>query len=425
MSALERALQRAPDDLPTLVWLGRTYLDQGEAARAEPLFARADAVAPRTVAVLAGRGQAALAQRDYARAAALLEDALAVAPGVASLHSPLAQAYRGLGRTADAEAHLARWRNTEVPLPDPKRQALDLLLESGLSYELRGSRALEQRDFAEAERFFRKGIALTPVTTQLGRSLRHKLGTALILRGDSVAAIEQFEAVARAAPANETDEPAAKAHYSLGVIGASSGQTNQAIEHFRASVTHNPSYVEAFVALGETLRDAGRYRDSLEAYAEAVRLNPRAAEARLAYALSLVQLRRFREARDWLADSVRSQPDRPELAIALARLYAAAPDATVRDGRQAFALTQQLLQTQQKTTALGETMAMTAAELGNFSEAVAIQRDIIAAASRAGLDADARRMQANLALYEKGQPCRMPWSHQEAPAAWASSDSPR
>jgi tetratricopeptide (TPR) repeat protein len=414
IDALKRALQLEPADVPTLVWLGRTYLDRGDPAEAEPLFARAAAVAPREVAVLAGRGQAALARHDYAGAAAQLEEALSLNPGVASLNAPLAQAYRGLGETQKAEAQLARWRNTEVPLPDPKRQALDLLLESGLSYELRGSRALETRDFAEAERLFRKGTGLAPATTQLGRSLRHKLGTALILRGDSTGAIEQFEAVTKAAPAGATDEPAAKAHYSLGLIMASGGRTTEAIDHFKSAVAHNASYVEAYVALGETLRGGGRYREALAAYGEAVRLNPRAAEARLAYAVSLAQLRRYAEARDWLVASVRAQPDRPELAQALARLYAAAPDDRVRDGRQAFTITQDLLKTQPKTTPLGETMAMTAAELGNFAEAVAIQRDIIDAAARAGLDADVTRMTVNLRLYERRQPCRTPWDERGA-----------
>ncbi len=402
-------MQRAPNDVPTLVWLGRTFLDQGEAERAEPLFAQADGVAPGSVAVLAGRGQTALARRDYAAAVRFLEEALAIAPNVSSLNSPLAQAYRGLGETQKAEAALASWRNTEVPLPDPKRQALDLLLESGLSYELRGSRELEERNFAEAERLFRQGVALTPATSQLGRSLRHKLGTALILRGDRSAAIEQFEAVTRAAPPGATDEPAAKAHYSLGLIMASSAGTADAIAHFKAAVQQNPSYVEAFVALGETLRLTDRPREALAPYTEAVRLNPRATEARLAYALALGRLRRYRDARDWLVDSVRAQPDRPELQLALARLYAAAPDAAVRNGQQAFAITEGLLKTQPKTTPLGETMAMTAAELGNFAEAVAIQRDIITAAAAAGLDADVHRMTADLRRYERRQPCRNPW----------------
>jgi tetratricopeptide (TPR) repeat protein len=230
--------------------------------------------------------------------------------------------------------------------------------------------------------------------------------------------------VTAAAPAGTDDEPAAKAYYSLGVLAASDGRTADAIHHFTAAVHENPAYVEAFFALGETLRQAGRYDASLTPYAEAVRLDPRAADARLAYALSLGHLQRYREARDWLVESTRTQPDRPELAQALARLYAAAPDARVRNGQKAFAITQQLLATQPKTTPLGEVMAMTAAELGNFDEAIAIQRDILEAARRAGLDGDIGRMSANLQRYERGQPCRTPWPDDAGSLAAVFSAAP-
>ena len=412
-AALNRVLARRPDDVPALVWLGRTYLDQGDAAQAAPLFEHARMLAPKNVAVLAGLGQVALARRDYRQAVALLEDALTINPGAASLHSPLAQAYRGVGDTQKAEAHLALWKNTEVPLDDPLRQQLDVILESGLSYELRGVRAMEQRNYAEAEGLFRKGISLAPPHTQLGRSLRHKLGTVLYLKGDAGAAREQFEAVSGDVGGDERDEMAAKADYSLGVMSGSSGRHADAVAHLRAAVTHDPTYVEAFVALGDELRHAGENAAALQPYADAVRIDSRRADARLGYAFALAGLRRYAAARDWLLESTRAQPDRPELAIALARLYAAAPDDHVRNGTEAFTITQNLLTTQPRTTTLGETMAMTLAELGNFKEAVDIQRDIMDAAQRAGRDADARRMAANLQLYEHARPCRTPWTEDE------------
>ncbi len=135
---------------------------KGQADRAEPLFERARQLAPQVPAVLVGLGQAALARRDFARAASTLEEALKIDPSLQSVHSPLAMAYRGLGDTAKAEEHLKLWKNTEVLVPDPFRQELDLALESGLSYELRGVRALEQRDFKAAANFFKKGVDITP-----------------------------------------------------------------------------------------------------------------------------------------------------------------------------------------------------------------------------------------------------------------------
>jgi tetratricopeptide (TPR) repeat protein len=408
VALFNRVLELRPNDLSTLVWLGRAHQDQGELDVAEKYFLQAQSAAPKTVAVLAGLGQIALARKDFARAATLLEEALSINPGAASLHSQLAAAYRGLGRSDEAEVQLKLWRNTDVQFPDPLREELELALESGLSYELRGVRVMTDGDYKSAIEFFRRGVELTEGNSQLGRSLRHKLGTALYLSGNTAEAIKHFEEVIRLEPASGQDEPSAKAHYSLGVVMASTGRSNEAIAHFTKAVAFSPNYLEAHLALGDALRGAGRVEASLEHYAEAVRSNPRAAEARFGYAMALVRLRRYADARDWLVESARVQPDRPELAHALARLFAAAPDDRVRDGRRALTIVEELFKSF-KNTDVGETMAMTMAEIGEFEQATGIQRGVLEAAKRAGDTQGVRRMTANLRLYEQRRPCRTPW----------------
>jgi tetratricopeptide (TPR) repeat protein len=409
MAAFARVLDLRPNDVPALIWLGRMHLDQGDGVKAEALFERAHALAPRQVAVRAGLGQTALARRDFSRAVSLLQDALALDPSAASIHSPLALAYRGLGDAARAESHLQQWRNTEVLVSDPLRQELDLALDSGLSFELRGVRALEARDFRAAAAFFRRGAALAAATTALGRSLRHKLGTALYLSGDSAGAVEQFEEVVRFAPASGLDETAAKAHYSLGVVMASRGRDRKAIDHLSAAVRYSPSYVEALQALGDALRRSRRDRDAIAHYAAILRADPRAANARFGYAIALVRLQRYREARDVLAEAMRLHPERDDFTHVTARLFAAAPDRGVRDGPMAMALVDRLL-SGQKTVTLGETTAMALAENGRFDAAAGVQRQVMKAAQEAGLAIDLERMNANLRLYERGAACRMPWA---------------
>ena len=409
IEAFNRALALTPNDVPTLVWLGRMYLEQGETDRAERLFSTAAAVPPRSLAPVAGLGQVALARRDYARAAQLLEEALTIDPRATSLHSPLALAYRGLGDNARAEAHTKQWRNTELPMVDPLMETLTVSLDSGLSYELQGVQALNARDFGRAAELFRKGVELTPATTSLGRSLRHKLGTALALHGDVDAAVRQFEDVVEAAPPAALDEPAAKAFYSLGVIAAGEARFDDAIRSLTSSVEYNPNYVEARMALGDALRSTGRVEAALPHYAEAVRLSPRAAEARFGYAMGLVRLGRWVEARDALTDAVRVHPDRPELAHALARVLAAAPDARARDGARALSIARELFSVHKRLD-VGETMAMALAEAGQFGEAASLQRESIDLARGAGATPrDLQRLTANLRLYENRQPCRTPW----------------
>jgi tetratricopeptide (TPR) repeat protein len=406
IASFRRALELRPDESAALVWLGRMLLDRGEPGQAEPLFARAQAIGP-NLAAQVGLGQAALARKDYARAAQALEAALAFDPGAASVYSPLAIAYRGLGQTEKAESLASQWRNTDVPVVDPLRNELDMAVESGLAYELRGVRALDSRDFASAADLFRKGLALAPEGTTLSRSLRHKLGTALALAGQTQEAMHQFEETIRRAPRNTFDEPGAKACYSLGLLLASTGQPMAAVERLNAAIQFNPNYFEARLALGDLLSGAGRPQAALPHYADALRINPRAAEARYNYAVALVQLRRYVEARAWLEEGVRAQPDRPELANGLARLLAAAPDPKVRDGQRALAIAEQLAASI-RSTDVGETLAMALAETGSFTEAAAVQRDVMAAASSADPAARAR-LQANLRLYESGRPSRTPY----------------
>jgi tetratricopeptide (TPR) repeat protein len=410
--SFEHVLELQPNDVATLVWLGRLYLDEGRPRDAQPLFAKALTLSPRLVAALAGLGRAALAEQDYATAARTLEEALAVDPEADSLHSPLVTAYRGLGQPEKAAPHLRQWQNREIFVPDPLRQDLDLILQSGLSYELRGVRALESRDWAAAADFFRKGIALTKPSSPLLRSLHHKLGTALYLSGDVEGARQQFEQVARLGPADGLDEATAKAHYSLGVLASSAGHADEAIDHFSAAVKYQPDYVEAHIALADLDQRTGRVGQSLPHYDAALRINPRATEARWGDAIALTTLGRYAAARDALVEATKVQPEHPEFALALARLLAAAPDARVRDGQHALAIAQELFK-DHKSTEVGETMAMALAELGDFQHAAAIQRGVLAAASKAHLPGDVRRMEANLRLYERHQPCRTPWKPDE------------
>jgi len=398
----ERTLQLKPADVATLVWLGEVYLEQGRPEAAEPLLTKALSLQPRSVAALFGLGRAALARRDYVRAVEHLEAAMALDQRAAAIHYPLAMAYRGLGELGKAEAHLRQRRDVEIGPPDPLMQELGGLLHSAMVYEFRGIEALEHGDWAGAAAHFRKGLELEPERP----TLRHRLGTALFMTGDARGAREQFEEGLRLSP------EFARAHYSLGVLMESDGRQQEAIERLSAAVRYEPSYVEARLLLADVLRRSGRPEESLPHYEQVLKIDPRVAEARFGYAMALVQLKRYQGAGERLTEGMNVHPDQPGFAHALARLLAAAPDDRVRDGRRAMALMQELLKEPQGID-LGETMAMTLAEVGQYEEAAAWQREAIAAAQRAGRDDLVQRMGENLRLYERRQPCRTPWRNDE------------
>ncbi|MXY23029.1 MAG: tetratricopeptide repeat protein [Acidobacteria bacterium] len=303
-AAFERALALRPSDVPTLIWLGRARLDQGQADLAERQFRQAAAYDPGSAAALAGAGRAALARGNFLDAAQYLEEALAIAPAASRLHYPLAMAYRGLGETDLAEAHLARRGGANPPLADPLMEELDALLPSAMKLEGQGIQALQSGRLADAVRAFRRGLELEPDNV----SLRQRLATALAAGGETSAAVEQLEEALRRSP------EFARAHFSLGAILALQGRQREAVEHYETALRLQPGYVEARMGLAEALRGAGRLADSLPHYARVTELDPGFAEAWFGRADALIRLGRLEEARAWLAEARSIHPERPELA---------------------------------------------------------------------------------------------------------------
>jgi tetratricopeptide (TPR) repeat protein len=283
--------------------------------------------------------------------------------------------------------------------PDPLMQEVDGLLETALAYESRGLRSFETGQWAEAAAYFRKGVELEPDNP----SVRHKLGTALALMGDARGAEEQFQIVVRRSPTF------AKAHYSLALLMESSGRRQQAIDEMSLAIRYDPNYVDAHVRLAELLLQAGRAQASLARYERAIAIDPRQPHARYGYGMALVRLGRFRQAREWLTDATRLHPDQPGFAHALARVLACAPDEAVRDGPRAMAMVQDLLKGPQ-TLERGETMAMALAELGQYDDAVALQRKVLSAANEENRRDLVPGLTRNLRRYERGQPSRVPWT---------------
>ena len=401
----EHALRLRADDVDTLVWLGDIALAQGRPAEAEPRFARALELEPTSLSARFGLGRAALAKQEYGRAVEYLQEVLKRDPEAAGAHYPLGMAYRGLGDVQHAEAQLRLRKNREILPADPLMVDLEELLESPQVYESRGIRALDRQKWPEAAALFRKGLELAPDSA----ALQHRLGTAMFMMGDRTGAEAQFERAVRASP------DYFPAQYSLGVLLQEKGNHAAAIERFAAALRARPSYDEAQLRLATSLRRVGRAKDALPQYQKILQANANVTEARFGQAMALVQLGRFQEARDRLRADAKAYPEQTIFAHGLARLLAAAPDDRVRDGDQAMTLVGELLAREQRTLELGETMAMALAAATRYDEAIKVQRDLMRGAENAGLRQVVPRLAANLALYERGQPCRTPWPPDEIP----------
>ncbi len=399
----ERALELQPNEVAAAFWLGDIYLAQGNPDGAEPRFAWVLERQPNSLSARYGLGRTALAKQQYRRAVEYLEDVLARDPQAAGAHYPLALAYSGLGDARNAERHLKQRREHDILPADPLMVEIDELLESAQTYETIGLRALDRQEWNEAAAQFRRGLDLEPDNA----ALRHRLGTALYMRGEHAAARAEFERILRASP------EFARAHYSLGVLAAGEGRHAEAVQYFSTAVRHQPDYTEARLRWAASLRAMQRPGESLDQYERALAVNPANVEARLGQALALVQLRRYQDARDRLLEAVNAYPGERAFAHALARLLAAAPDDRVRNGQRALTLVREVLRHQPPTPDVGETMAMALAEVGQYGEAIALQKELIAGGEKAGARDVVRRLEDNLRRYERGEPCRTPWSEEE------------
>ena len=428
----EKALELKPTDFPTLIWLTSAYIDMGQPETAAPLLERARSLRPDTSVVRFQLGRAAVATRDYSVAIEHLETALALSPGATIIHYPLGMAYRGAGDLDAAERHLnlsgGRASGSFVAgvmmgLSDPLMAEVTTALRSPQLYRDLALQADANRDYREAARLFREAVTLTPSDPVMQLSL----GMALDRAGDAAGAVEALQ------DAIGLDPELAQAHYTLGTLLERGGRDRDAIDRFRDAVSHGADSVETVLRLADALRRTDQVDESVAYYRQVLAaLDPRNAggepspatasadgttqsadeAARFGEAMALVQLGRHQEARERMIAALDRYPGHLVFANGLARLLAASPDGDVRDGPRAFDLVQRVVELH-KTTAVAETMAMALAEVGQFAGAIEWQQMAIEVARESGRRDIAQQMSANLAVYQRREPVRVPWRDDE------------
>jgi tetratricopeptide (TPR) repeat protein len=233
---------------------------------------------------------------------------------------------------------------------------------------------------------------------------RMYLGIALARAGDRKGAVEQYSEALRIAPGN------AAVRCNLGMVLAELGAEQEAIEHFQAATQSDPQLTRAHFQLGNLLMRRGRYSEAPAEYAAVIRIEPRNAFARLMEAMALIRLKRYSEARDRLEQAMAALPTDIDLKTSLARLLAACPDESIRNGPRALELIQQVVQNGKSfDLEQGQTLAMALAAVGQFQQAAQVQGYMIAELERVQQSELAQLLQVNLTLYQRAQRCLIPW----------------
>ena len=396
--AFRRALAIRPDYLPALIQLAEVDLELGRHAPAEEVFRRALELDASCASALVGLARTSSARGDHRSAADHLERAIALQPRATALHYSLALAYRALGDPDRAESQMARRGSQKVVISDP---VLRDVMERNHSTRLlvdRGRAAAQSRSWTLAEGFLQAAVGRDPEQ----ETARLLLGLVLDQLGRPSEALEHYQASLSLDP----DNP--RTHYGIALLYARERSDPQALGHFRRALELDPGLKQARRELARALERSGESALALTQYDTLLEDDPLNTEARLRAVLCLIRLGRHSDARARLDKDLIAFPAEAAFAHLLARLLAASPDDSVRDGVQSLMLIEELSTRLQDAT-FAETTAMALAETARFDEARQWQHRAIQVAERAGRADLLRRMRERLALYVAGMPCRQPW----------------
>jgi tetratricopeptide (TPR) repeat protein len=411
-------------ELSTLMLGASPHLTRGNAATREGRFAagaaeyrKAVEVDPDNLRARQSLASALLRLGDLEGALEHFEAAVKLAPSNARAQSDLGTVLAEIGDTERAVHHLRLAVELEPALERAQLNLANNLIRMGEFDEaLAAYRRILESDPTHLEARSRLGTALARagrleegIAELRAVSLRDpgnarvhlNLGVALAERGDLQSAIDEHLTVLTLDPDRER---LTLTHFNLGTFCKRANDPVRAEEHYRRALGLDNGLVDAHLDLGEILSADGRFNEAFRHYSRAAEIRPDSVRARLGAATSLMSLHRWMDARRVLEDGVATVRGDRRLAHALARLLAACPDRSIRDGQRSLALASGVFDAE-RTPWQAETLAMALAEVGRFNDAAQLQRRVRDEFKRISRTFDLDRVEANLARYENRENC--------------------
>ena len=325
------------------------------------------------------------------------------------------------------------WRQSAI-YADPAtfwRAAITANPDAWLAHNNLGSAIFEQGQVDEAIAHFQRALEIQPDYARA----HYNLAGILREKGQLDQAAIHFQRALEIQPAYSM------AHYNLGEILRQEGRLDEAIAHFRRAVEIRPDYADAHKALGATLLRKGEMDEAIIHLQRALEIRPDGAEDHNNLAGVLWQQRRVGEAIEHYHKALELRPDyalahhnfgkllqqegqvqeaiahyqkaleiQPDLAAArgsLAWVFATSPEASLRDGARAVELAQEALRVSgDSNPMLVATLAAAYAQAGQFPRAIETARRALESATAQNRTALAKRVQAQIALYQTGSPYR-------------------
>lgn len=255
--------------------------------------------------------------------------------------------------------------------------------------------ALERDD--EARRDLESLLNLSPDSSEI----RVRLASILEKKDELEGAIQLYLQVLEL---DLTAQEKPLVHYRLATLYRRLEQFQQAAEQYQAALEVEPNLVPALNNLAGLLAQLGDMRQAATVYGRLVAAAPDQLQPRLAEATALILSQQYSAATEKLELALKQFPDELPVKDILARHLAAAPDPSARDGARAVQLALALFD-EVPSPESAETLAMAYAEAGRFEDAKKWQRQLVEELVPESDPEMAKRLQANLARYERGEPC--------------------
>lgn len=252
-AAMQKEVEKNPDDLDAHFTLGTTYFLEGKYLEAAEQYKIVAEKKPDDAEALDKMGMAYTAANKFDEAADAFRRALRLRPKSAYLHQALADVYEKAGKSAEATAERAEYQKL-----DPNVRAKTLL----------GAGKFEEAA-AEARK-------VSPANAET----HYVLGNALLKLNQPNEALASFQEAIRQNPKY------ADAYFQTGNVYDGLKRQEEAAKAFAQAARFNPKDADAFYNLGNTYNKLNRPKEAAEAFAQAVRLRPNDVEARVGLAVA-------------------------------------------------------------------------------------------------------------------------------------------
>ena len=193
-------------------------------------------------------------------------------------------------------------------------------------------------------------------------------------KGDIPTAIHRWRQALALDPAD------ARANNGLGIALAVAGQSTEALDAFRAAVTAQPDFFEAWYNQALILTQQQRFSSATEAWRNVARLRPTFAKGQEQLGYVLYMQADFPSALAAFRAALAADPKQPVSLLLSAKVLATCPDPAVRNGAEAVRLAEQARDLAGTPDGvLYDTLAAAYAEAGRFDDAITAEQSAFAA----------------------------------------------